>query len=140
MRPTFSFALIGLFLLECIVALFRLSPSKKLIQASSSLPPREEEDQSVSEALNMVKQQAFFMKQAIDKDDVDETLKCASGTLIFRELRTGLLTQNYYELDGCLQRDEASAFFSRHQTSVARSSVLYQRVQYAETCLAFTFS
>ena len=105
---------------------------------ATSLPPREEEDQErfLDEALNMVKQQAFFMKQAIDKDDLDETLKCASNML--RELRTGLLTpKNYYELWMAVFNEmrHLQVFFQDTNKRGTPMVTLYQRVQYAGNVL-----
>ena len=57
------------------------------------------EDQAklLAEAQNMVKQEAFYMKRAMDEDDLKMSLKHCSSML--NELRTGLLTpKNYYEL------------------------------------------
>ena len=51
----------------------------------------------LNEASRKVKEQAFFMKRAMDADDLKATLNHASDML--RELRTSLLTpKNYYEL------------------------------------------
>ena len=51
----------------------------------------------VEEAINGARQQAFFMKRALDGDDLATTLKHASEML--RELRTSLLSpKNYYSL------------------------------------------
>ena len=84
----------------------------------------------------MVKQQAFFMKQAIDKDDLDETLKCASNML--RELRTGLLTpKNYYELWMAVFNEmrHLQVFFQDTNKRGTPMVTLYQRVQYAGNVL-----
>jgi vacuolar protein sorting-associated protein 35 len=57
----------------------------------------DDQDKYLEEATQTVKQQAFYMKRAIDQSDLKQALKCSSEML--RELRTSLMTpKNYYEL------------------------------------------
>jgi vacuolar protein sorting-associated protein 35 len=66
--------------------------------ATASFEAAEEDQKRVlQEALGIVKRQAYFMKQAIDENNLEETLRTA--VLLLRELRTGALSpSNYYEL------------------------------------------
>ena len=57
----------------------------------------DDQDKYLEEASQNVKQQAFYMKRAMDNNDLKQALKFSSEML--RELRTALLTpKNYYEL------------------------------------------
>ncbi|GMH98622.1 hypothetical protein TrST_g10539 [Triparma strigata] len=58
---------------------------------------QEEQIKYLTEATKKVKEHAFYMKRAIDANDLDTTLSLAADML--RELKTSLLTpRNYYEL------------------------------------------
>ena len=57
----------------------------------------EDQERLLDEATAVVKEQAFYMKKAIDSDNVREALKNASNMIC--ELRTSLLSpKNYFEL------------------------------------------
>ena len=69
----------------------------------------------LNEASRKVKEQAFFMKRAMDADDLKATLNHASDML--RELRTSLLTpKNYYELYMKVRHRAARARSARTHT------------------------
>lgn len=57
----------------------------------------EDQHRLLDEASAVVKEQSFYMKRAIDSDNLREALKHASNLIC--ELRTSLLSpKNYYEL------------------------------------------
>lgn len=57
----------------------------------------EDQNKLLDEASAVVKEQAFYMKRAIDNDQLREALRHASNLIC--ELRTSLLSpKNYYDL------------------------------------------
>ena len=74
----------------------------------------ENQPQYLNEATKKVKEQGFYMKRAMDSNDLKGAFQHASDML--RELRTSLLTpRNYYELSfgaGVLPFLGGSAFAS----------------------------
>lgn len=56
-----------------------------------------EQDKLLSDAVEVIRNQAFQMQRFLDKNRLMDALKCASNML--GELRTSLLSpKNYYEL------------------------------------------
>lgn len=65
----------------------------------TQIPPNgyDDQDKLLSDALGIVRSQAFQMKRCLDKTRLMDALKCASTMLA--ELRTSLLSpKSYYEL------------------------------------------
>jgi len=96
----------------------------------------DDQDRLLDEATAVVKEQAFYMKRAIDNDSLREALKHASNLVC--ELRTSLLSpKNYYELYMLVFQElqHVSAFFgdkSRHNRKMVD---LYESVQHAGNIL-----
>ena len=84
----------------------------------------------VGEATKKVKEQAFYMKRAMDNDDLKLTLDHATEML--RELRSGELTpKHYYELYMKVSEElrDLEDFFSTLQKNGMKMVELYERVQ-----------
>lgn len=65
--------------------------------AESAISQNEEQEKWLADAMNVVKQQAFYMKRALDGNNLREALKYSAQML--GELRTSKLSpQKYYEL------------------------------------------
>merc|ERR1719261_1971647 len=96
----------------------------------------DDQDRLLDEATAVVKEQAFYMKRAMDNDNLREALKHASNMIC--ELRTGLLSpKNYYELymQVFQEMQHLNNFFgekSRHGRSYKE---LYESVQHAGSIL-----
>mmetsp|Transcript_35478 Transcript_35478/g.98028 ORF Transcript_35478/g.98028 Transcript_35478/m.98028 type:complete len:837 (-) Transcript_35478:101-2611(-) len=96
----------------------------------------DDQDRLLEEASSVVKEQAYFMKKAIDNDSLREALKHASNLIC--ELRTSLLSpKNYYELymQVFQEMQHLSNFFgdkSRHNRKMLE---LYESVQHAGSIL-----
>ena len=90
----------------------------------------ENQPQYLQEATKKVKEQGFYMKRAMDANDLTGALQHASDML--RELRTSLLTpRNYYELymkvlDELHHLDD---FFSTLCANGTQASELYEKAQ-----------
>lgn len=89
------------------------------------------------DAMQMVKQQAYHMKRALEANNLRDALKHSSTML--SELRTSLLSpKNYYELY-VVTTDELrylEAYFAEEQASSKRSMLeLYELVQHAGNIL-----
>eukprot|EP00898_Chlorokybus_atmophyticus_P001468 jgi/Chlat1/2321/Chrsp17S02605 len=104
--------------------------------SGTGLSPVEEQSRYVTEALQNVKQQAYYMKKALDDSNLRDALKYASSML--GELRTSLLSpQKYFELY-MRTFDELrylEAFFSDEQKRGRAMSELYELVQHAGNIL-----
>lgn len=96
----------------------------------------EDQDRLLDEATAVVKEQAFYMKRAIDNDNLREALKHASNLIC--ELRTSLLSpKNYYELymQVFQEMQHLSAFFSDKGRHGRKMLDLYESVQHAGNIL-----
>ena len=95
-------------------------------------PPPEGDDEAkrLSEAKQIVKQEAFRMKRALDQRNLRDALKHASTML--SELRTSLLgPRNYYDLyiTATDELRHMEAFFEAEQKRGRRMLELYELVQ-----------
>jgi len=91
-----------------------------------------EEDQPriLADSMKSVKEHAFFMKRAMDGDNLKVTLEHATEML--RELRTNILTpKSYYELYMKIldEMRELEDYFSGLQKNGSSMTELYERVQ-----------
>eukprot|EP00744_Colponema_vietnamica_P004664 GILI01006925.1.p1 GENE.GILI01006925.1~~GILI01006925.1.p1 ORF type:complete len:820 (-),score=293.42 GILI01006925.1:31-2424(-) len=98
----------------------------------------EQDDQEkwVEEATTVVKQQAFFMRRALDNVNLREALKHSSNMIC--ELRTSLLSpKNYYELYMLVfsELGYLEAFFKDEHKRGRRMIDLYESVQHAGNIL-----
>ncbi|CAD7963138.1 unnamed protein product [Amoebophrya sp. A25] len=96
----------------------------------------EDQHRLLDEAGAVVKEQAFYMKRAIDADNLREALKHASNLIC--ELRTSLLSpKNYYELYMQVFEElrHLAEFFSDVRRHNKRMSDLYESVQHAANIL-----
>ena len=102
------------------------------------MPPPEGDDEGkrLSEAKQIVKQEAFRMKRALDQRNLRDALKHASTML--SELRTSLLgPKNYYDLyiTATDELRHMEAFFEAEQKRGRRMLELYELVQHAGNIL-----
>ena len=102
------------------------------------MPPPEGDDEGkrLSEAKQIVKQEAFRMKRALDQRNLRDALKHASTML--SELRTSLLgPKNYYDLyiTATDELRHMEAFFEAEQKRGRRMLELYELVQHAGNVL-----
>ena len=102
------------------------------------MPPPEGDDEAkrLSEAKQIVKQEAFRMKRALDQRNLRDALKHASTML--SELRTSLLgPRNYYDLyiTATDELRHMEAFFEAEQKRGRRMLELYELVQHAGNVL-----
>eukprot|EP01041_Mallomonas_annulata_P001296 gene1296-2508_t len=96
----------------------------------------DEQIRYLAEGMKSVKEHAFYMKRAMDGDNMKGTLEHATNML--RELRTNLLTpKSYYELYMKIldEMRELEDYFSTLQKSGKGMSELYDRVQACNTVL-----
>jgi|Transcript_56467 vacuolar protein sorting-associated protein 35 len=96
----------------------------------------DDQDRLLDEATAVVKEQAFYMKRAIDNDSLREALKHASNLVC--ELRTSLLSpKNYYELYMSVFQElqHISAFFGDRSRHNRKMVDLYESVQHAGNIL-----
>jgi len=96
----------------------------------------DDQDRLLDEATAVVKEQAFYMKRAIDNDNLREALKYSSNLIC--ELRTSLLSpKNYYELYmRVFQEMQILSTFFSDKTRHGRKMVdLYESVQHAGNIL-----
>lgn len=90
----------------------------------------DEQTRHVDEAIKNVKEQAFYMKRAMDGNNLKLALEHATNML--RELRTALLTpKNYYELYMRVldEMRELEEFFNTYHRSGKPMVELYEQVQ-----------
>jgi len=96
----------------------------------------DDQERLLDEATAVVKEQAFYMKRAIDNDNLREALKHSSNMI--SELRTSLLSpKNYYELymQVFQEMQHLSAFFSDKSRHGRKMLELYESVQHAGNIL-----
>eukprot|EP00913_Durusdinium_trenchii_P012693 g11919.t1 len=96
----------------------------------------EDQERLLDEATAVVKEQAFYMKKAIDGDNVREALKNASNMIC--ELRTSLLSpKNYFELYMQVfnEMQHLSGFFGDKNRHKKKMIDLYESVQHAGNIL-----
>lgn len=96
----------------------------------------DDQDRLLDEAAAVVKEQAFYMKRAVDNDNVREALKHASNMIC--ELRTSLLSpKNYYELymQVFQEMQHLAGFFSDKSRHGRKMVDLYESVQHAGNIL-----
>ena len=96
----------------------------------------EDQERLLDEATAVVKEQAFYMKKAIDSDNVREALKNASNMIC--ELRTSLLSpKNYFELYMQVfnEMQHLSGFFGDKTRHKKKMIDLYESVQHAGNIL-----
>lgn len=96
----------------------------------------DDQDRLLDEATSVVKEQAYFMKRAIDNDNLREALKHSSNLIC--ELRTSLLSpKNYYELYmQVFQEMQYLANFFGDKARHGRKMIeLYESVQHAGSIL-----
>uniref|UniRef100_A0A0G4IAI5 Vacuolar protein sorting-associated protein 35 n=1 Tax=Chromera velia CCMP2878 TaxID=1169474 RepID=A0A0G4IAI5_9ALVE len=99
-------------------------------------PVEQEQERLLEEAIAVVKEQAFFMKKAIDNDNLRDSLKHGSNMIC--ELRTSLLSpKNYYELYMHVFQElqHLGSFFQEPARVKRRMSELYESVQHAGNIL-----
>lgn len=95
-----------------------------------------EQDKWLADAKAAVKQQAFYMKRAIDEDNLRDVFKYSSAML--GELRTSLLSpQKYYELymRAFDELRQLEMFFEEQRGKGHTASELYELVQHAGNVL-----
>lgn len=96
----------------------------------------EDQERLLDEATAVVKEQAFYMKKAIDSDNVREALKNASNMIC--ELRTSLLSpKNYFELYMQVfnEMQHLAGFFGDKTRHKKKMIDLYESVQHAGNIL-----
>lgn len=96
----------------------------------------DDQDRLLDEASSVVKEQAFYMKKAVDSDNVREALKHASNMIC--ELRTSLLSpKNYYELymQVFQEMQHLAGFFNDKSRHGRKMIDLYESVQHAGNIL-----
>ncbi|CAD7963842.1 unnamed protein product [Amoebophrya sp. A120] len=96
----------------------------------------EDQHRLLDEANAVVREQAFYMKRAIDNDNLREALKHASNLIC--ELRTSLLSpKNYYELYMLVFQElqVLASFFADSRRHNKRMCDLYESVQHAANIL-----
>lgn len=95
-----------------------------------------DQDRLLDEATAVVKEQAFYMKRAMDSDQLRDALKHASNLIC--ELRTSHLTpKNYYELymQVFQEMQHLSNFFNDRSRHGRKMMDLYESVQHAGNIL-----
>mmetsp|Transcript_128293 Transcript_128293/g.256235 ORF Transcript_128293/g.256235 Transcript_128293/m.256235 type:complete len:829 (+) Transcript_128293:44-2530(+) len=105
-------------------------------QAGFAPHTSDDQDRLLDEASAVVKEQAYYMKRAIDNDNVREALKHASNLIC--ELRTSQLSpKNYYELymQVFQETQHLAAFFSDKSRHGRKFLDLYESVQHAGNIL-----
>jgi len=107
-----------------------------MAQPGMAKPNVDDQERLLDEATAVVKEQTFYMKRAIDSDNVREALKHASNMIC--ELRTSLLSpKNYYELYMQVFREmqNLSDFFGDATRHKRKMVDLYESVQSAGNIL-----
>mmetsp|Transcript_34059 Transcript_34059/g.77665 ORF Transcript_34059/g.77665 Transcript_34059/m.77665 type:complete len:826 (+) Transcript_34059:54-2531(+) len=96
----------------------------------------DDQDRLLDEAAALVKEQAYYMKRAIESDNLREALKHASNMIC--ELRTSMLSpKNYYELymQVFQEMQHLAAFFGDQSRHNKKMMDLYESVQQAGNIL-----
>ncbi|EIE25972.1 vacuolar protein sorting-associated protein 35, partial [Coccomyxa subellipsoidea C-169] len=96
----------------------------------------EEQVKWLQDASNSVKRNAFYMKRALDEDNLREALRFSAAMLV--ELRTSLLTpQKYFELymQAFDELRHLEAFFKEEHSKGRSYADLYELVQHAGNVL-----
>lgn len=96
----------------------------------------DDQDRLLDEATAVVKEQAYYMRRAIDNDNVREALKHSSNLIC--ELRTSLLSpKNYYELYMLVfqEMQHLASFFGEKTRHGRKMQELYESVQHAGNIL-----
>merc|ERR1719446_1250647 len=96
----------------------------------------DDQDRLLDEATAVVKEQAFYMKRAIDNDNLREALKHSSNMVC--ELRTSLLSpKQYYDLYSHVfdEMQHLKAFFGDKSRHGRKMADLYESVQHAGNIL-----
>jgi vacuolar protein sorting-associated protein 35 len=96
----------------------------------------EEQDKLLETATSVVREQSYFMRKAIDQDNLRDALKYASNMIC--ELRTSLLTPRfYYELYMLIFQElqYLSSFFGDKTRHGKKLTELYESVQHAGNIL-----
>lgn len=107
-----------------------------MAQPGMAKPSSDDQERLLDEATAVVKEQTFYMKRAIESDNVREALKHASNMIC--ELRTSLLSpKNYYELYMQVFREmqNLSDFFGDQTRHKKKMVDLYESVQSAGNIL-----
>eukprot|EP00271_Cylindrocystis_brebissonii_P013678 TRINITY_DN3378_c0_g1_i1.p1 TRINITY_DN3378_c0_g1~~TRINITY_DN3378_c0_g1_i1.p1 ORF type:complete len:854 (+),score=150.46 TRINITY_DN3378_c0_g1_i1:195-2564(+) len=102
----------------------------------ASMTPAEEQEKWLADAMNQVKQQAFYMKRSLDGNNLREALKYSAQML--GELRTSKLSpQKYYELYIRLADElrHLEMYFEDESKRGRSSSELYEQVQHSANVL-----
>ncbi|KAK3267396.1 hypothetical protein CYMTET_24041 [Cymbomonas tetramitiformis] len=102
----------------------------------ATLSPAEEQQKWLTETTNNVKQHAYYMKQAIDDNNLREALKHTAAML--SELRTSQLSpQKYYALymKACDELLHLESFFRELHKGGRSIAELYELVQHAGNIL-----
>lgn len=96
----------------------------------------DDQDRLLDEASAVVKEQAYYMKRAIDNDNAREALKHSSNVIC--ELRTSLLSpKNYFELYMLVfqEMQHLATFFADKGRHGRKMQELYESVQHAGNIL-----
>merc|ERR1719261_1235259 len=92
----------------------------------------DDQDRLLDEATAVVKEQAFYMKRAMENNNLREALKHSSNLIC--ELRTSLLSpKNYYELymQVFQELQKLAEFFGDKSRHNRKMSELYESCQHA---------
>ncbi|GAQ84640.1 VPS35B VPS35 homolog B [Klebsormidium nitens] len=101
-----------------------------------SITATEEQEKWLADAQNVVKQQSFYMRKALDSSNLREALKYSAQMLV--ELRTSKLSpQKYYELymQTFDELRHLEAFFQEESKRGRSNADLYELVQHAGNIL-----
>lgn len=96
----------------------------------------EDQDRLLEEASAVVKEQAFYLAKAVEKDNTRDALRYASNMLC--ELRTSMLSpKNYYELYMLIfqEMQRLHSFFNEPSRHGRKMIDLYESVQHAGSIL-----
>jgi len=107
-----------------------------MAQQSNFAGGADDQDRLLDEATAVVKEQAFYLKRAIDNDNTRESLKHASNLIC--ELRTSLLSpKNYYELymQVFQEMQHLHGYFGESSRHKRKMVDLYESVQHAGNIL-----
>lgn len=108
--------------------------NSNLLTIQRTIPPNgyDDQDKLLSDALGIVRSQAFQMKRCLDKTRLMDALKCASTMLA--ELRTSLLSpKSYYELYMAITNElcHLELYLLDEFQKGRKVADLYELVQYA---------
>jgi len=107
-----------------------------MVDNRASFTGGDDQDRLLDDAAALVKEQAYYMKRAIENDNLREALKHASNMIC--ELRTSMLSpKNYYELymQVFQEMQHLAAFFGDQSRHHKKMSELYESVQHAGNIL-----